>query len=805
MSMPNKLKPSDLRCWCDAAQFDFDSTLEIEPLDEVIGQERAVRAIEFGLNMKSFGYNIFITGYEGTGKNTISRDLVGKHAAKMSVPTDWCIVNNFKDEYRPKAIAVPAGTANVFAKSMNRFIQDLKVRLPKEFESESFREKISEINGRYQQQIRLLFQGLDESAAQKRLQIKKTPTGYQTIPLKDDAPYTQEDFAQLPAEIQADIGKNIQSMQAEIEEVLREASKINFTQQENLQQVTEQVALFVVKNRLDILREAYRESEDIIDYLNKVQEDIVENVDLFGIPKNTGEEEKEDVRRLKQFAYQRYIVNAIVDRTGAKGAPSVFEPNPTFQNIFGRIDKKSFMGAVVTDFSMIKAGSLLLANGGFLILEIESVLANPNVWEGLKRALQNKQVFIEDFSDGKRPGSAPLRPEPIPLDVKVILLGSYETFRFLQNKDPRFNKIFKVRADFDHEVTRSDHSVALYANFVARVCKAENLLPFRPDGIAAIVEYGQKAIADKNKLSLRFGPVVDIIKEADFWAREEAAERVSGRHVFKAFTEHRFRSNMHEEKIHENYVKNLIMIDTDGEVAGQVNALSVYQMGDIAFGRPSRITAETFMGKQGVINIEREAQLSGNTHDKGVLILSGYLGRTFAQKYPLNLSISITFEQNYGGIDGDSASSTELYAILSSLSEIPIIQGIAVTGSVNQKGRIQAIGGVNYKIEGFFDVCKAKGLTGKQGVLIPQANVNNLMLKKEVIDAVKHARFHIYQVASVEEGIEILTGVPAGVMDANGDYQENTVYGKVQKKLETYVMQAQKYQKMLHSENDNEL
>ncbi len=457
------------------------------------------------------------------------------------------------------------------------------------------------------------------------------------------------------------------------------------------------------------------------------------------------------------------------------------------------------MGAIVTDFSMVQAGSLLRANGGYLILEIESLIMHPAVWEALKRSLQMKQMCIEDFTVGMGLATASLKPEPIPLDVKVILVGNYQIFELLQNSDPRFNKIFKVRADFDYETARSDQSIQLYARFVARVCQEEGLLPFTPQGVAAIVEFGEKVIANKNKLSLRFGPIVGIVKEADYWARKADAQKITDTHVVKAFTEYRFRYNLYEEKVHESYTDETIMIDVQGATVGQVNALAVYQMGDISFGRPSRITAETYMGKHGIVSIEREAQLSGKTHDKGVLILSGYLGRTFARKYPLSLSISITFEQSYHGIDGDSASSTELYAILSSLAADPISQGIAVTGSVNQKGEVQAIGGVNQKIEGFFDVCKSKGLTGQQGVIIPQANVKNLMLKKDVIDAVKAGAFHVYPVASIEEGIEILTGVPAGQADAEGNYPADTVYGKVQRQLESYLKQSLDLQRQYFS------
>ena len=453
------------------------------------------------------------------------------------------------------------------------------------------------------------------------------------------------------------------------------------------------------------------------------------------------------------------------------------------------------MGTVNTDFTMVQAGSLLNANGGFLLMEIDSVIMNPYVWDALKRTLRTRCLQIEDIPEETGFGTTSLKPEPIPLDAKVILLGSYEAFEILQSEDQRFNKIFKVRADFDSEVDRTARTLQQYALFIARVCREENLLPFTPTGVAAIVEYGEKYVSNKHKLSIRFGPVLGVIKEADYWARKNKARQVTDKHVVKAFNDHRFRHNLYEQKIHESYMDNTIMIDLKGAVVGQVNALAVYQIGELSFGRPVRITAETYMGKEGVVNIEREAELSGSTHDKGVLILSGYLGRTFAQQYPLSLSISITFEQSYYGIDGDSASSTELYAILSSLADMPIKQGIAVTGSVNQKGKIQAIGDVNQKVEGFFEVCREKGLTGKQGVMIPGANTKNLMLKREVIRAVKQKKFHIYQVSSVEEGIEILTGMPAGKADKKGNYPEGTVYGAVQKKLRHYLECSKKIKK----------
>jgi lon-related putative ATP-dependent protease len=796
-----ELKPAELRSTCDPKMFTFKNTAEVNPLDKVIGQERAVQAIEFGLNMKSPGYNMFVTGIEGTGKSTIIRDIVNEHAKKLTSPVDWCMVNNFKDEYRPKSISVPTGKATRFCKKMGDLIDDLKKELPKAFEHESYHQRQSEIQKKYSGQQKNIFKNLEASAAEKNVQINRTKTGYQTIPVVKEKAISPEEFLALPKEKQAKIEENIATVQSEIDSTIREINKINQAMNSQIEKLMEEIALFVVKQRIDVIRDAFKKCKDILLYLDEVQADILENVkDFIASP-----EAKSPIEGLMFQAakpsFLRYKVNVLVDQKSLKGAPVVFEANPTYHNVFGQIEKRAYMGTITTDFSMVQAGSLLKANGGYLIMEIESILMIPFVWEALKRALQNKLLFIEDVTSGMGYGTSSLRPEPIPLEVKVILLGSYHLFHLLQNHDSKFNKIFKVRADFDHEVEKNDDSIQKYARFIARSCKEEGLLPLTPKGVAAVVEHGEKYISNKFKLSIRFGPIMGILREADYWARKRNGRLVTDKDVVRAYNEYRFRYNLYEEKMHESYVDDTIMIDVEADVVGQVNALAVFQIGDISFGRPSRITAETYMGKQGVINIEREAKLSGKTHDKGVLILSGYLGRTFAQNYPLSLSISITFEQSYSGIDGDSASSTELYAIISSLSDIPIHQGIAVTGSVNQKGKIQAIGGVNQKIEGFFDVCKAKGLTGKQGVLIPRANVKNLMLKKKVVDAVKKGLFHVYRVSTVEQGIEILTGAPAGIPDQDGNYSEGSVYGKVQEKLKRYLEQSFKLKKQFESEN----
>jgi lon-related putative ATP-dependent protease len=795
MSNKYELPLSALRLICDPKIFKFKNTSEVKPLDTVIGQERAVQSIDFGLNMQDPGYNIFVTGLAGTGKSTIVKDLVNKYAKNLPTPNDLCLVNNFKDDFRPKAIFVSPGKAIELSKKMNRAVESLKKELPEVFENEAYLKKLSKIKNKYSEKQHHLFEQLQSFAAKKNLQIGQTEDDFQTIPVVDGHPLTPEEFNVLPDAVKSRIEENLRSIQAEIEATVLEIDKNSQSLHADIEKLMDAYALSAVKKRLEPIRKEFKDNEAIVEYLNAAQEQIVENFNLF-IPSDKNEQPSEgQTSRSAEPSLQQYKISVLVEHGSTKGAPVIFETNPTYYNVFGRIEKRAFMGTINTDFTMVQAGSMLNANGGFLIMEIDSVIMNPYVWEALKRALRVKFLQIEDIPEETGFGTTSLKPEPIPLDVKVILLGSYEAFEIIQNEDSRFNKIFKVRADFDYEVDRTARTIQQYAHFIARVCKEENLLPFTPSGIAAIVEYGQKYVSNKNKLSIRFGPLLGVIKEADYWARKNNARQVTDKYVVKAFTDHRFRHNLYEQKIHESYQDNTIMIDVQGKVVGQVNALAVYQIGEFSFGRPARITAEAYMGRRGVVNIEREAKLSGSTHDKGVLILSGYLGRTFAQHYPLSLAISITFEQSYYGIDGDSASSTELYAIISSLADIPIKQGIAVTGSVNQKGKIQAIGDVNQKVEGFFEVCKEKGLTGKQGVIIPKANTKNLMIKREVLQAVRQKKFHIYEVATVEQGIEILTGVTAGKPDRDGNYPQESVYGAVQRKLKRYFESLQKIKK----------
>ncbi|MCD4719460.1 MAG: AAA family ATPase [Desulfobacula sp.] len=775
--------------------FDFKDTSELEPLDIIIGQKRAVEAIDFGLNMKGPEYNIFVTGLEGTGKSTIVKKLLIEHAKKYETSKDLCLVNNFDDVYCPVVIEMPAGSAVYFSRSMIQFIEVLKTKIPGFFEIPSFQEEQNKIYKETSNRQKELSDDVEQLAESTGFSIISTEEEYQVVPVSDGQPMSQEAYQSLDEATRREMDENRVQVEEMLDESLFEINKLGEEMKAVLKQLVTSKTEQLISEQIDPVRYYFRDCKDIQIYLKNVKEDIIDNIATFLGVKGSKDAEGRKILEMTGSLVKRYQVNVLVDRIHEKGAPVVFEPNPSFHNLFGKIEKKPVMGSFETDFTMVHAGSLLKANKGYLVINIEPLLMNASVWESLKRTLQDSMLRIEDMPDQADYGMPSLKPAPIPLNVKVILVGGYEPFRILQSADSGFNKIFKVRADFDYEVELTDENIYNYARFIARVCKKENLLSFTPDGVWAVIEYGNRMVADQQKLSLRFGHILGILKEADYWTKKDNALMVSEGYVIKALNQHRFRHNLYEEKVLAEFDDQSVLIDVKGKVTGQVNALAVYDMGEIAFGRPTRITAESYMGTPGIINIEHESDLSGETHDKGVMIVSGYLGRMFAQNYPLSVSISITFEQSYDGVDGDSASSTELYAVLSSLCGIPIRQEIAVTGSVNQKGEIQAIGGVNEKIEGFFDICVKKGLTKTQGVMIPSSNVKNLVLRKDVAQAIEKKLFHLFSVKTIEEGIEVLTGVKAGEPDSNACFPENTVFGKVQEKLKKYHELSMRYAK----------
>ena len=775
--------------------FDFKNTSELDTLDTIIGQKRAVEAIDFGLNMKGPEYNIFVTGLEGTGKSTIVKKLLIEHAKNQKTSEDLCLVNNFDDAYCPVVIEMPAGSAVYFSQSMIQFIEVLKIQIPASVETPSFQEEQNTIQKETFSRQKKLSYTVEQFAQRQGLSTVRTETGYKVVPVSNGQELPQEVYQTLDEAARQKMDEKIAQVQEMLNKSLLEINKLGHEMKTVLKQLVTSKIEQLISEQIDPVRYYFRDCKDIQIYLKNVKEDIIDNIAMFLGAKGKEAAEGKKIIKMTGSLVKRYQVNVLVDRRREKGAPVVFEPNPSFHNLFGKIEKKPVTGSFATDFTMVQAGSLLKANKGYLVLNIEPLLMNPPVWESLKRTLQDSMLRIEDMPGQTYHGMPSLKPAPIPLKVKVILVGGYEPFRVLQNADLKFNKIFKVRADFDYEAELTEENGYNYARFIARVCKREKLLSFTPDGVCAVIEYGKRMVADQRKLSLRFGQVLGVLKEADYWATKDNAVSVSQEYVVKAVSQHRFRNNLYEEKVWERFDDKLVLIDVKGKVTGQVNALAVYNMGEIAFGRPTRITAESYMGKPGIVNVEHESDLSGQTHDKGVMIVSGYLGRIFAQNYPLSVSISITFEQSYAGVDGDSASSTELYAVLSSLSGIPIRQEIAVTGSVNQKGEIQAIGGVNEKIEGFYDICAKKGLTENQGVMIPSSNVKNLVLRKDVVQAIEKKIFHLYRVRTIEEGIEVLTGVKAGYADSDYCYPENTIFGKVQEKLKKYHELSMQYAK----------
>jgi len=781
--MPNELIPKELRRECDPRLLmSCETTEDISPLEGIIGQERAVRALKFGLEIKESGFNIYVAGSPGTGRTTAVKDFLEEIGKKKPTPSDWCYVNNFRNPYQPKAIRLPPAKAAEFQTDMASFITEARRILPKVFESEDYATKKEAAIRTIEEERKKLFDELNRRAQEKGFILRSTPVGLLTIPVVDGQPLSDQDFLALSPKMQDEIQKRREELSAELRSAMRKLRGLESKVNEELKNVNREVALFAIGHLITDLTEKYKEFSEVTDYIREVQDDILEKLsDFVGKPKAPAQL---PFPWMKEIPFRKYEVNVIVDNSDLEGAPVVVELNPTYQNLFGRIEKEAQFGVLSTDFTMIRGGSLHKANGGYLVLPVEELLRNVFSWDGLKRALKSKCIIIEEA--GERLGfitTKGLRPTPIPLNTKVVLIGNPSLYQMLYMMDIDFKELFKVKADFDNTMDRTEENMRKYASFICTFCRKEKLKHLNASAVAKVIEYGSRLSGDREKLSTKFAEVADIIREANFYTAQENSSYVTASHVKKAIEEKIYRSNLIQEKIQELIQRDVLLIDTEGEIAGQLNGLSVLSLGDFAFGRPSRVTASIGLGREGVIDIEREAKLGGRIHTKGVMILSGYLTGKYAQDKPLSLSARLVFEQSYSGVEGDSASSTELYAILSALSGLPIKQGIAVTGSVNQKGEVQAIGGVNEKVEGFFEVCKAHGFTGQQGVIIPESNVQNLMLKEEVVDAVKEGKFHLYPVKTIDEGIEILTGVKAGKRRPDGTFEEESVNYMVDRRL----------------------
>ena len=798
MRKVQELKASQVYRVCDLGSLNVDSTDDLTPCEDFIGQQRAVDAIMFGLGMEYGEYNIYLAGPTGVGKSTTIETILDRIAKDKTTPGDWCYVYNFQNPNEPKAINLPTGRGRIFKKDMDEFVQVLKTDIPTAFESKEFEEQRQNIMNEFQRKKNNLFEELQKKGAESQIQVQFSPTGIITIPLVEGKPVTQESYPTLDDATKEEIQARKEKIDNLVAESLKTARKIESEAGEKIKELEKRVALFSVGQIIETLREKYTSFPKVIDYLDQMQKNILENIDIFLPEKNVPQGGMPFMGRGPQQPapqFTEYKVNVVIDNSLTQGAPVIFETNPTYNNLFGSIEKEVRFGAMFTDFTMIQSGSLAKANGGYIVLEILDMFKYPFIWDALKKAIENEELRIEDiYQQYGISGPVGIRPEPIELDVKVILAGNSYMYQMLYSHDEDFRKLFKVKADFDSVVDRNDETISQYSCFIRTICDRDKLKSFDRSGIERVIEYSSRLSGDQNKLSVQLGSITKILKEADYWSRIEGDEGATRReHVEKAIEEKVYRSNMVEEKIQESIAKGVIMVDTEGMVTGQINGLAVYNMGDYAFGKPSRITCETYMGTEGLVNIERRAKMSGNIHDKGVLILSGYIGSNYAQKAPLSLSASIGFEQTYEMIDGDSASAAELIVLFSSLSGVPVKQSLAITGSVNQKGQIQPIGGVNEKIEGFFEVCKAKGLTGEQGVVIPFQNVKNLMLKKTVVEAIKAGKFHIYPVETIEQAAETMTGKHAGKRGDSGKFKRGTINYLVDKKLREFAEDYRKF------------
>lgn len=789
--MTKELDATKLRYTCNPKKFKFKTTTEVKPLDRIIGQERAIEALKLGLGIKDAKnrYNIYVAGGPGTGKMSAVEYFLGHMSKNEPRPPDLCYVHNFENPYSPRYLELPAGMGTQLRDDMKHLIARLRRDIPKVFETDEFKARSKKINETYAEKRTKLFEEMEKKSRELGFAIQRTPIGINTLPLREGGePLSQEEYEALSEEERAKIREKQNEVQALIQDSLQEIARIEEEREEEIKKLAKEAVLFTVEPHINQLKSRYGEIEKVISFFDEVQNDIVEHLDQF----RGGNQEAPKGPMPIPFALQpvdpfkRYDVNVLVDNSQTEGAPVIVEQNASYTNLFGAIERRVHMGVAITDFTMIKPGSLHRANGGYLVLNANNLFRMGLSWEALKIAIKRREIRIEDplqmLGYSTTEG---LKPEPVPFRMKIIIIGSPEIYEILHYYDEDFPKLFSVKSDFGTEMERTPEHEQEIARFLRARCQEDpSLLPFDPSGVAKIVEASAELAGDQKKLSCRFGVLTSIIKEASYWARTEGSDHVTGEHVRKALAERDRRSNRIEERIREMIARGQILVDTEGEKPGQVNGLAVLQLGDYMFGKPSRITATVHTGKDGIVDIEREAELGGHTHTKGIMILKGFLGERFASEKPLSLSASLTFEQSYSMIDGDSASSTELYALLSALSGLPIKQGVAVTGSVNQKGEIQPIGGVNEKIEGFFRVCKEKGLTGEQGVIIPERNVDNLMLSEEVVEAVREGKFHIYPVKTVEEGIEILTGVPAGMKRKDGTFPEGTVFARVAARLE---------------------
>ena len=804
---PQPLEASELRRVVNAATLGFKTTEELHPITGLIGQERALKAIQFGTNIKSHDFNMFVLGPPASGKSTAVKAHLGPKAAETPTPADWAYVYNFDNPNQPKALQLPPGRARTLAKGMVAAIDELRNVLPALFEGEDYQVRRRAIDEQFRSGHEEALEALNKKAQGQNIAILRTPTGFTMAPMHEGKVVKPEVFNALPEGMRRDIESKVEALQRELSTILERLPKTDKQRRAHLKDLNEEVARAAIIDAMDDLVAAFTDVPAAVDYLESAGPDLIRNVGVFLTP---GDEEnaivKQPVDTAHDVRFRRYMVNVMVshgDGTSSTGAPVVEEQNPTYGNLVGRVEHIAQMGTLVTDFLLIKPGALHRANGGYLLLDARSLLLSPFAWEALKRAIKAREIRVEQPAETVGfVSTQTLNPEPIPLDIKVILFGDRELYYLLAEHDPDFTGFFKVQADFDDTIARSSENDNSYARLIASIVKEHGLKPVDASGVARIIDEGARLADDREKLSIEIGRISDLVREADYWSGQAKRKVTTRQDVARAIEEHIQRGDRLRDRAQETINRGVILVDTDGATVGQINGLSVLQLGSFAFGRPTRITARVRLGSGRVTDIEREAKLGGPLHSKGVMILWGFLAGRYALDVPLALAATLVFEQSYGGVDGDSASSAELYALLSALADIPIKQSLAVTGSVNQWGEVQAIGGVNEKIEGFFDICRARGLSEQQGVLIPKSNVQHLMLREDVVEAVRNGQFSIYPVGTIDEGIEILTGVKAGERSSDGRFPGGTINRLVEDKLRLFAERGRNFAKSANTASD---
>ena len=777
MKKKNELSYRDLKMTCNTNLFHFETTEELESINTGIGQDRGIKALEFGINVNVKGYNLYLEGPSGVGKTMYTKNYLDRISKKQKTPCDWCYIYNFDNPNEPIAVSLPAGQGKEFKNSMDGFIKEIKKDIKNTFSAEDFEKEKSLIKKEFEEKREVLMNKLTKEASKYGFQVKSAKNGIYMMPIVDGKTIEEEEFDKLDEEIKQEYEQKSVIVQDLIMDVIGQIKDIERQSDKKISEWQSNVALLTVNVHINYIKSKYKRNKKINKFLNDIKQDILKNIPIFLEEEKTDNQQNQNQNPITKTPDPclNYRINLFVDNSNLEGAPVVMDSNYSYQNIFGKLEYENYYGSFKTDHTMLKPGLLQQANGGYIIFQAKDLLANGICYEALKKALRVKELSIENTADQRSSMvMVSLKPEPIPLDLKVILIGNSQIYHTLLAMDSDFRKLFKIKVEFEDDAPINEDNVNKLARFVHGFCEQEELPQLDKYAMAKIVEYASRIAGDNTKLSTRFNDLAQIIGEAGTWARLSKSKIVTEEFINKALKERIERVKKYDTKYLEMIKDNSLLITTSGNEIGQINGLTVLTIGDYTFGKPAKITVNTYTGKTGIVNIEREVELSGSTHSKGVLILSGYLGEMFAQDIPLCLTASICFEQLYNGVDGDSASSTELYALLSSLSGIPINQAIAVTGSVNQKGQIQPIGGVNEKIEGFFQICRIRGLNGSHGVMIPIQNVKNLELSDNVIQAVKDGLFHIYAISTIEEGIEILTGVPAGKKDKDGNFPAGT-------------------------------